>query len=312
MASFRQELESLRKILQALGSRARPEVGPLLNLVNAAIAGRQVTIPSSLRNLLKQVRASAGGSGSRSAGSSGRQPEDQFRSWKPPEPGEPRDRPPGNVTRAPLYPPNQQRTRMPQGYPEEQPQFTDEFLTPSSSNVYSFQFYRRPGDQVGFLFVTFKASAINRKAISYGDPRHKGGRRQLRGIAGKTVGPGRSNAPGPTYVYTGVSGAGEQGVPVSVFNDMKTAYSKGKFVWEVLRGHTKGTPVDYNAGYRYSLVVGQLLKGSKLPYIPRKATNRGFVTRSVSDIGTGRRSFISSTLPPSSRNGGGFSTRKLF
>ena len=211
--------------------------------------------------------------------------------------------PPGHTANSFGPPPrNQLRTKFPQGYPEEKPRFSDEFMTPTSSNVYSFQYFLRSGDREGTLFVTFKASSINTGVLNRGGPRFQGGKRQLHGVLGHTVGSKRSNAPGATYAY--------HRVPHQVFVDMKRAYSKGKFVWEVLRDHEKGTPIDYSAGYKYSLVVGQLLTGEYMgQYIPRKATNRGFVTRSLSDMGTGRRGFISSTLPPSV-GGGGFTTRR--
>lgn len=191
-------------------------------------------------------------------------------------------------------PPRHPRTRQPQGFPEEQQNFSDEFLTPTSSNVWSFQYYRPPGDSgregntKGILYVTYKANKIQARARG----------RQLRGEHGSTVG-GKVNKAGSTYAYFDV--------PLSVFNGMKAAYSKGHYVWEALR-------VEHSVWghrYRYQLVVGQVLKkpgGGLANYVPRKITKKGFVTRSVADIGTGRRGFVSSTLP-AGRTGTGFTTR---
>lgn len=181
---------------------------------------------------------------------------------------------------------------QPTGLPEDPSHayFSDEFLAPTSSNVYSFQFFRRPHDTFGILYVTYKASGINRSALSKGGPRHRGGRRQLRGTPGATVrGGARPNQPGPTYGYSAV--------PTHVFDEMKRAYSKGTFVWDSLR--IRGTIHGHR--YNYFLATGQLLTNKQGEYagqyVPRLATKKGFRTRSVSDFGLGRRSFVSSTLP---------------
>lgn len=294
MANARKRLEAIQKLLAISGWKPKNQgdLDALRAVVEGAVSGVSRLSPHA-RRILEALQRQEISSGSFPA-------------------GQPPTQPPGKTAGGFGQPPrNQLRTRVPQGYPEEQPSFSDEFFTPTSSNVYSFQFFRRQGENNGTLFVTFKASSLNHKALSHGESRHKGGRKQLRGISGHTVGRGRSNAPGPTYQYTGMSNSNEQGVPYRVFVEMKNAYSKGTFVWEVLRGHTKGTPIDYNAGYRYGLVVGQLVGKSAMQYIPRKATNAGFKTRSIADMGTGRRGFTSSTLPPTS-NGGGFSTRAPF
>lgn len=212
-----------------------------------------------------------------------------------PPPGEPPADEPAAATPDPGR--RHPRTRQPQGFPEEQQNFSDEFLTPTSSNVYSFQYYRPPGDSgragqtKGILYVTYKANEIRAK---YGDPpsgmfgatRSTGSRKQLHGERGSTVGK-KLNKPGPTYAYFDV--------PISVFKGMKDAYSKGHYVWETLRVEHS----VYGHRYRYLLVVGQIVKrrgGGLSQYVPRKAGRKGFVTRSVSDIGTGRRGFVTSTL----------------
>jgi len=187
------------------------------------------------------------------------------------------------------------RTRQPQGFPEEQQNFSDEFLTPTSSNVYSFQYYRPPGDSgragqtKGILYVTYKANEIRARASG----------RQLHGEHGGTVGK-KVNKPGSTYAYFDV--------PISVFQGMKAAYSKGHYVWEKLRVEHS----VYGHRYRYLLVVGQIVKrarGGLSQYVPRKATKKGFVTRAVADVGTGRRGFVSSTLP-APRTGSGFTSHR--
>lgn len=191
------------------------------------------------------------------------------------------------------------------GTEDDEPHFTDEFLVPTSSNVFSYQYFRRPHDRLGILYVTFKGSHINPDAVRIG--RVKKGkstsRNQLIGNLGSTVGGKKSYRPGanedsrgPTYAY--------YDVPAEVFARMKAAASKGKFVWDALR--VRGT--IYGHRYRYSLVTGSPTDEGK-PYIPRKATAGGFRTRSLADQGVGKRGFRTSTLP-ASRLGGGFSSRR--
>ena len=300
MALNNSELQRLLALLRQAGVSVPVVQGidTLRKLLTTAVRGRSLSadarqILGILQNIEREARRSPSG-------------RDESRPITAADvgfrPGQPPTRTPGQTASSFGQPPrNQLRTKFPQGYPEEQPSFSDEFMTPTSSNVYSFQYFRRPGDLDGTLFVTFKASALNGNALSRGGARFKGGRKQLHGILGHTVGSKRFNSPGSTYAYHRVGH--------EVFTAMKRAYSKGEFVWETLRGHTKGTPIDYSAGYKYSLVVGQLLTGEVVgQYVPRKATNSGFVTRSLADTGTGRRSFVSSTLPPSAA-GGGFSSR---
>lgn len=183
--------------------------------------------------------------------------------------------------------------RAPAGAPplpgEESPQ-QEEILTPQSSNVFSFAY----DPYTSTLYVTFQAHALNPDSVSTGRGR-QGGRSQLRGKLGSTVG-GKTGQRGPMYAYLDV--------PARVYRQMQLANSKGKFVWDKLR--VRGTIHGHQ--YRYQLVQGQVTTqgGISGTYIPRKATAKGFRTRSVADVGRGRRGFESSTLP-SQR---GFSTRR--
>lgn len=162
-----------------------------------------------------------------------------------------------------------------------------------SSNVYSFAY----DYEASTLYVTFQGHKINAGSISHGRVRRGRGRSrpQLRGTPGSTVTNERGGR-GSMYAYFDV--------PVRVFERMKSAASKGKFVWDELR--VRGTV--YGHKYRYSLVQGQVStqKGVAGVYIPRKATKAGFKTRSVADMGTGRSGFQTSTLPAQN----GFSTRR--
>jgi len=172
--------------------------------------------------------------------------------------------------------------------PGEASPFGEEILTPQSSNVFSFSYSRTPGQATGTLYVTFKANALNTKALSTGHAR-KGkrlSRRQLKGQLGATVS-GKTNDRGPQYAY--------MRVPPAVFTKMRAATSKGKFVWDALR--IRGT--IYGHRYNYVLVQGSvtLQEGMSGVYIPRKATSAGFRTRSVRDIGS--KTFQTSTLPQS-------------
>lgn len=162
-----------------------------------------------------------------------------------------------------------------------------------SSNVFSFQY----DFQASTLFVTYWGHKINSGGVSKGRVRRGKGqsRPQLIGQAGRTVAGGRGGR-GALYAYFDV--------PVRVFERMRRASSKGKFVWDELR--QRGTV--YGHKYRYSLVQGQVStqKGVRGVYIPRKATPQGFKSRSLADLGNGRRGFQASTLPAQN----GFSTRR--
>ncbi len=198
--------------------------------------------------------------------------------------------PPGGFNRSPFNP-----NHAPPA-PGEQSPLSEEILCgEQSSNVFAFQY----DYQASTLFVTYWGHKINSGALkTVRVLRIKGrslSRPQLRGKTGETIGRGRGGR-GAKYAYFDV--------PVRVFERMKLAASKGKFVWDELR--VRGTV--YGHRYRYSLVQGQVStqKGVKGVYIPRKATSQGFRSRSVADLGTGRRGFQTSTLPAQ----GGFSTRR--
>lgn len=144
-----------------------------------------------------------------------------------------------------------------------------EVETPESSNVYSFAY-----DEVEhILYVTYKA----RGKV---DPTTKK----------------RPHVRGPLYSY----GGRMRPVPAHVYSEMKTASSKGEFVWTHLR--MRGTIHGHH--YQYSLVTGDTSGGEY--YVPRKATRRGFRTRSAvavapirpqRSVGTRRRHVDRSTLP---------------
>jgi hypothetical protein len=189
--------------------------------------------------------------------------------------------------------------------PGEESHFGQEILTPNSTNVFSFSYRRIPGAATGNLYVTFKAHGINKDSTSTGT-RVRGGRRsrqQLIGTSGKTLNRSRGGR-GPMYAYFDVppgvysrllavqSNGGQEGPGVK---------SPGTGVWEMLR--VRGSV--YGHRYRYQLVQGQVTPGTGV-YIPRKATSQGFRSRSVADLGTGRRGFQVSTLPQQT----GFSTRR--
>lgn len=173
--------------------------------------------------------------------------------------------------------------------------FGEEILVTNSSNVFSFSYKRMPGVATGNLYVTYHGHQINKHATSRGTVAAKGmPREQLVGTLGKTL-TGARGGRGSMYCYFDV--------PPNVFTRMKAASSKGKFVWDALR--IRGT--IYGHQYRYQLVQGQVTPGVGV-YIPRKATRKGFRTRSVADLGTGVRGFQTSTLPEqtfSTRSNGG-------
>jgi hypothetical protein len=192
--------------------------------------------------------------------------------------------------------------------PGEESGYGQEIATPNSTNVYSFSFVpygdKGTAKRKGTLYVTFKAPRLHASRTSRGRGAH-GGRVQLLGSRGVLA--GKTNSPGAMYSY--------DDVPVTVYNALLSARSKGgghgpgagtpgTTVWDKLR--IRGS-VD-GARYSYRLVQGAVItqKGVSGQYVPRKATRRGFITRSLADLGGGRRGFISSTLP-SQR---GFSTRR--
>lgn len=156
-----------------------------------------------------------------------------------------------------------------------------------SSNVFGFQYdYKKK-----LLYVAFQGHQLNQGALSRGRVKRGGrmGRDQNIGTPGRTV-TGARGGRGATYAY--------HGVPSKIFDLMRQAASKGKFVWDHLR--VRGT--IYGHQYRYTLVQGQVQPKNGGVYIPRKATRGGYKSRSLVDIGSstargGRMSFQTSTLP---------------
>lgn len=178
--------------------------------------------------------------------------------------------------------------------PGEPSPYGQEILVQGSSNVYSYSYDARSST----LFVTYLAHTINPAGVRRGRVRRGRGTsaEQLLGARGKTVGQGRGGR-GSRYAYFDV--------PARVFERMRQASSKGKFVWDELR--IRGTVFGHK--YRYALDQGQVTIGGGVSgtYIPRRATPKGFRSRSVATVGTGRRSFQTSTLPQQD----GFRTRSV-
>lgn len=89
------------------------------------------------------------------------------------------------------------------------------------------------------------------------------------------------SGPGPTYAY--------YDVPARKYHQFQNASgtSAGGAVWDYLR--IRGTSWGHQHNYRLIQVSGD--------YIPRKATRRGFRTRNLPALGTGRREYRRSTLP---------------
>lgn len=167
----------------------------------------------------------------------------------------------------------------------------ERIFTPDSSNVHSFT-WDAPGNPgasmevIGTLYITFKAPTLNGDNVIA--RKNQSGWKELRGRAGKTI-TGKSGNAGVTYAY--------YRVPRVVFERMKRAASKGKFVWNNIR--VKGT--IYGHRYQYGVVQGAVMEhnGEQMEYVPRKATQDGFRRRAVADITQrgGRRGFVTSTLP---------------
>lgn len=156
-------------------------------------------------------------------------------------------------------------------------QLSKVYRTPQSSNVYSFYYDYSSST----LYVRYKAPKINTKAVkNVTGNRMKG----MQGALGSTV-IGKTDKPGPMYAY--------YDVPVRVFERLKRAGSKGGAVWDNLR--VRGTAWGHQ--FRYSLfsspeVPGE--SGQMARYVPRKATRRGFRSRSL--LGAGKK-YVKSTLP---------------
>lgn len=162
-----------------------------------------------------------------------------------------------------------------------QDSLTEEYYTPRSSNVYSFQY----DYATSTMYVRFKAPRMN---SGVQNKRGRGGMTGIKGQKGSTI-TGKTNEPGPLYAYFDV--------PVRVFKRLKASISSspGGAVWDNLR--IRGTV--YGHQYRYSLVQGAVVKGEGgrlATYVSRRATSKGFRSRSVAALGTGRRGFVTSSI----------------
>lgn len=177
--------------------------------------------------------------------------------------------------------------------PGEDPAYGQETIVTNSSNVYSYSYDAKSST----LYVTYLAPAINAKGVTTGKTIKGRGqsRTQMLGKSGSTL-TGKTNARGAMYAY--------YDVPARVYDRMQRASSKGKFVWDELR--VRGSM--YGHRFRYGLVQGAVITqpGVSGVYIPRRATETGFRSRSVADLGRGKRGFQTSTLPEQT----GFRTRR--
>jgi len=164
--------------------------------------------------------------------------------------------------------------------------------TPESSNVYAFGY---DFDQ-NILYVQYKGegetgtvrgeNSCNGKSYKY-----------------KT----RPHIPGPVYSY----GSRSQPIPEAVYYSMKSAASKGKFVWQNLR--VCGSHWEHQVPYQLATVPTP--QDGSAPYVPRKAigpqdvtitdeddreyqtqTADRFRVRTVPVVGTGRRKAYPSTI----------------
>jgi hypothetical protein len=146
-----------------------------------------------------------------------------------------------------------------------------QILTPASSNVYSFAFQSESRTR-GILWVTFRHGKATGK------------RERKNSCTNETYTIGvKPNVAGPTYAY--------YDVPMTVYNRLKAAQSKGAEIWQSLR--ICGSV--YGHQYRYTLVEGAKI-GPNFDgvYVPRRATQTGFKKRAVRL--TGRKQFVASTL----------------
>lgn len=163
--------------------------------------------------------------------------------------------------------------------PGEEDIFANEVLTPGSSNVYSFAYDKMRG----ILYVTYRVPVNTDEKRT--DINSCNGKRYSYYV--------KENERGPMYSY---GGAGNP-VPPELFEEMKTAASKGKFIWDKLR--VCGSVSEHQ--YKYTL-VSPSMEGSL--YIPRKAvtirdprTNEsklGFRVRAVPTVGRGKRPYLTS------------------
>jgi len=151
--------------------------------------------------------------------------------------------------------------------------FANMIETPQSSNVWGFGYDHKEG----ILYVAYKAPGAN---IKY-TPR-------VNSCSGESYQMGhRSHIKGPIYAY----GSKARPVPASVYEDMKSARSKGEFVWHRLR--VCGSLWEHQVPY---ILVAPSVVGDSI-YVPRKASRDGFRVRTVPTVGWGRRKAVRSTLP---------------
>jgi len=156
--------------------------------------------------------------------------------------------------------------------------FEDEVFFGDSSNVYSAAY----DEDKGILYVTYRAPG---KEGTTGGSSICTGKYHEYDI--------RPNLRGPMYAY----GSAANPVPKSLWAEIKSTQSAGKFVWDRLR--VCGDFVGHQ--YRYTL-VSPSMEGSL--YIPRKAvvyrdpaTNQdrvGYRVRAVPTVGLGRRPYLTS------------------
>lgn len=176
---------------------------------------------------------------------------------------------------------------------DEVPQYVDERIraieeevrTPHSSNVYSFTYIQKT-KRLGDMFVTFQA------------PRLKGSKTRTTKLAGGIVASpgafagGGTGKRGAMYKYSDV--------PVGVYRTFrsKARSSAGKAVWDELR--IRGTIEGHQ--YTYQLVDAATIVQNDVAgqYIPRRATAKGFVERTLAVPGTEmtrRPRYWTSSLP---------------
>lgn len=163
--------------------------------------------------------------------------------------------------------------------------FSRLYRTPNSSCVYSFQYDFAKST----LLVRFQAPKINPGAEELsGDGLPK----QLVGKPGSFMSRGATGQPGVLYAY--------YDVPVRVFQRLITGWAiptgrGGVGVWDELR--VRGS--IYGHRYRYGVAAAaDIPRGqSSAAYLPRMATSRGLRQRSVPVKGSGRRGFVTSSLP---------------
>ena len=186
--------------------------------------------------------------------------------------------------------------------PDEENELGQFIRTPNSTNVYGFQYFRRAGEKLGMLYVTFIAHEVSNTERGHELRGKNWTHEQALGTSGKTVGR-KNGARGSTYWYASVPySVYRQFVAVRNNGDQHGGFkSPGTGVWNALR--TRGSIHGHQ--YQYGLLQCQInADGSQ--YIARKATKAGFKTRAHRDGGTGTGGFRTSTLPEQN----GFSTRR--